>query len=97
MLTHQLTPKERIAFLTEFVCKASLPPSTIMSPPAVSPLTSAADSQCLDTTHKEPTRVSPSDTQTHAHDTVATPHINQNVSRLPKWRLPPVANVLRFV
>ena len=37
------------------------------------------------TTHTEPVHVSPSDT--HTHDRVATPHMFQNVSRLPKLLL----------
>ena len=65
--TYQLTLEEQIAFLTEFIHKASLLQSITVSPPAVSPLTSAADYEHSNTTHMEPIHVSPSDTQTHTH------------------------------
>ena len=41
--TYQLTLEERIAFLTEFVCKAGLLPPTLVSPLPVSPPASAVD------------------------------------------------------
>ena len=92
--TYHFSLEEKIAFLTEFVRKAGLPPHR-PSPPLVSstpalPPTSEVDSSIVvpseTTTHTEPVHVSPSDT--HTHDTVATPHTFQNVSRLPKLLLP---------
>jgi len=90
--TYQFSLKERIAFLTEFVRKAGLPPPRLSLPlvssGAVLPPTSEVDTSVVippeATTHTKPAHVSFSD----AHDTVATPHTFQNVSRLPKLSLP---------
>ena len=83
--TYQLTLEERIAFLAEFIRKAGLPPPPVVSSPPVLPPTSAADT-LSGTTHTEPVHVSLS--SMHTHDTSATPHAFQNVSRLPKLSLP---------
>ena len=77
--------EKQITFLTEFIYKANLPPQstvsplpTTMSPPPVSLLTSAADTQSntpgASLTATTPARVSATNLQTHAHHTTATSH-----------------------
>ena len=90
--TYQFSLEERIAFLIEFICKAGLPPPRsslpLVSSTSVLPPTSEVDTSVVippeAITHTEPAHVSSSD----AHDTVATPHTFQNISRLPKLSLP---------
>ena len=97
--TYLSTLEEQIAFLTEFIRKANIPPPstvspplTTMSPPPVPLSTSAADTRSdtsgTSLTATTPASVSPTSLHTHAHDTAATSHTFQNVSRLPKLSLP---------
>ena len=87
--TYQFSLEERIAFLTEFVGNAGLPPPRLSLPlvssaavllPTLEVDTSVVISPKA-TTHTEPAHMSSSD----AHDTVATSHMFQNVSGMQKF------------
>ena len=96
--TYQMTLEKRIALLSEFICKAKLPPPppdtnpslpvtlSISSPPTQLPSDTTSHSHSADTT--KPAAANPSHVSTSTHSLGDISRVPQAVTRLPKQSLP---------